>query len=92
MSKEKVKLTIEFDNQEAAEHFGEWLNGQGEQDYWNWMEYREEEEKGNITVIDFDYHYPQDEQYPKNDARRYVDSKFLGDMTIRTICGRLDDE
>jgi hypothetical protein len=49
------KLTFEFDNEEAANHFKTWLCGQGEQDYWTWMKYREEEEEGNITGRDFDY-------------------------------------
>lgn len=49
-----VKITIEFDNEEAADHFMGWLWGQGEQDYWLWMEYREREEKtGNITARSF---------------------------------------
>ena len=49
-------LTITFQSQKAAEHFKHWLCGQGEQDYWTWMEYREQEEKGNITGLNFDYH------------------------------------
>ncbi len=49
-------LTFNFENEKAAEHFKSWLCGQGEQDYWMWMEYREQEESGDITGIDFDYH------------------------------------
>jgi hypothetical protein len=31
-----------------------WLSGQGEQDYWLWMEYREQKEPdGDITALDF---------------------------------------
>lgn len=52
---ESVKLTIEFDNEKAAKHFMSWLDGQGEQDYWTWMGYREREEKGNITAVRFNY-------------------------------------
>lgn len=52
---EKHKLTIEFDSEEAAEHFSDWLCGQGEQDYWLWMECREQEEDGNITATSFHY-------------------------------------
>lgn len=48
-------VTIKFDNEAAAEHFLHWLCGQGEQDYWLWMEYREQEEKGDITATGFDY-------------------------------------
>lgn len=60
MSKDKFdtksnRLVFEFDSPEAANHFKHWLCGAGEQDYWNWMEYREEEEDGDITGRDFDY-------------------------------------
>ena len=49
-------VTIKFDNEEAAQHFITWLCEQGESDYWLWMECREEEEeKGDITAINFDY-------------------------------------
>jgi len=34
MAGEKKTLSIEFDNEEALEHFASWLCGQGEQDYW----------------------------------------------------------
>lgn len=50
-------ITVKFDNQKAAEHFQTWLCEQGEQDYWQWMEYREEEEGGNITAIYFEYNF-----------------------------------
>lgn len=48
-------LTFEFENEAAANHFKTWLCESGEQQYWDWMEYREQEEKGNITGKDFDY-------------------------------------
>ncbi len=48
-------LTFEFENEKAANHFKTWLCEQGEQDYWMWMECREQEEKGNITGINFHY-------------------------------------
>lgn len=72
----KHKLTIEFDNREALEHFAHWLCGQGEQNYWLWMEYREQEEDGDITAS-FDY---------------FHEKKFLGDDTIRASCSRLDKD
>lgn len=50
---DKSVLKIEFDSEAAAEHFIRWLDGQGEQDYWIWMECRERKEKGNITVKQF---------------------------------------
>lgn len=45
------KVTIEFANNKAAEHFLSWLCGQGEQDYWNWMACREEEEQGQVIAV-----------------------------------------
>lgn len=50
------KITFEFENKFAAQYFKSWLCELGEQDYWQWMEYREEEDKNNnITGLDFDY-------------------------------------
>lgn len=83
-----VKLVIEFDNEEAAYHFGSWLCGSGEQNYWQWMEYREEEEEGDITAF-FEYHSPLDESFPQNDKRRYANAKFLNGLKIKARCGRL---
>ncbi len=74
-------LKIDFDNEEAKEHFASWLCEQGEQDYWTWMEYREQEETGPITVKVFHYHGPANKK----------PHRFLKDSIIRTTCGRLDE-
>jgi len=50
------KVVFEFDNEEAAYHFQLWLSGQGEQMYWEYMEYREQESSGDITALRFKYH------------------------------------
>ena len=53
-------VVIDLGSPEAATHFARWLCGQGEQDYWMWMEERElddEDTGGNITAIDFKYDY-----------------------------------
>jgi hypothetical protein len=84
----KVIIKIEFDNEKAALGFAEWLCGSGEQSYWNYQEYREEDEDGDITAIDFHYHGPEDETKAQNDPKRY--GKFMCDNTIRTTCGRMD--
>ena len=88
----KVKLTMEFDNQEALSHFASWLCGAGEQDYWQWMECREgeleEEDDIDITALSFHYHGPEDETKAKTDKSRY--GEFMCDNTIRTTCGRMD--
>lgn len=52
---ETTKVEINFENLAAAQQFVDWLNGQGEQDYWTWMEYREQEESGKITATRFIY-------------------------------------
>lgn len=53
---DKVKITVEGPPG-AVDHFLTWLCESGEQQYWNWMEIREEEEpSGDITITDFDYH------------------------------------
>jgi hypothetical protein len=49
-------LVFNFDNEEAANHFKSWLCESGEQAYWDWMEYREQEGKGPITGTSFNYH------------------------------------
>jgi len=72
------ELKIQFANEKALKHFAGWLSGAGEQDYWQWMEYREQEEKGDITALNFKY-------------RKGSGELFLGDNTIRTELGRLDD-
>jgi hypothetical protein len=54
-------LVLKFASQKAADHFKSWLCGSGEQAYWNWMECREQEEKGPITALNFDYHTGTDE-------------------------------
>lgn len=48
-------INISFDNDEAANHFMNWLANQGEQYYWMWMKCCEKEESGNITAIQFNY-------------------------------------
>jgi hypothetical protein len=74
----KKDLVIKFDNEKALKHFASWLCESGEQEYWEWMKYRESEEDGDITVISFYYH--------GEDGK----SKFLKDNIIRTKCGRIE--
>jgi len=51
-------LTIKFDNIAMANHFKKWLCCQGEQFYWDWMGFREEEEPGKNITAHFNYHTP----------------------------------
>lgn len=71
------KVVIEFENEKAAEHFALWLCGSGEQHYWDWMEYREDEDEGPITALHFDYHTPNGGEFG---------------TTIVTKCGRLNED
>lgn len=49
-------LKINFSNEKALNHFMDWLSGQGEQDYWIWMECREQEDNdAELTAVGFDY-------------------------------------
>lgn len=83
-------IIIKFASAEAAMHFASWLCDRAEQDYWEWMRCREEDEEGDITVTRFHYHGVEDETKAKNDPARY--GKFMCDWTIRTTCGRLDNK
>lgn len=49
------KVVIDFGSEKAATHFKKWLDGQGEQDYWLWMSYREEKDQDIITATQFIY-------------------------------------
>lgn len=80
-------LQIKFANEAAAAHFALWLCESGEQQYWDYMEYREAKEEGDITALSFDYHN-EDQTKAKNDPARY--GEFMCDNIIRTTCGRLD--
>lgn len=90
MKNKKTVLKIEFANKKVARHFASWLCEMGEQEYWEWMKYREKEESGDITAVSFEYHGPEDKTKNLDDPKRY--GKFLCDWTIRTEAGRLDHD
>lgn len=49
-----MKLKFECktkEEREAARQFLDWLSGQGEQDYWQWQDCRDEP----VTITRFDY-------------------------------------
>ena len=71
-----MNITIKFENEKAALHFAHWLCGQGEQNYWTWMEYREQEEAGDITAREFVYH---------------KDNEFVPDGEINVVLGRISE-
>lgn len=73
----KTTVKIHFADAVAADHFLSWLCGAGEQDYWEWMRCREEDESGPITAVVFDYHKPNG-------------GKFGPQVT--TTCARLDED
>lgn len=73
---ETTQLKFEFSNPEAARHFLSWLCESGEQEHWDWMSVREQEEDGPITAVQIDYW--------QNDNKKF------GEGTIIAECGRLD--
>lgn len=87
LKSEETEIVIRFANADAADHFAIWLCGAGEQDYWEWMKVREEEESGDITAVTFHYHGEEDESKATNDPTRY--GEFMRDNIIRTTVGRL---
>jgi hypothetical protein len=72
------EIKIQFATEAAALHFATWLCEAGEQDYWNWMDCRDDPAN---TVASFGYHGAEDESKAENDPARY--RGFLGDWTIR---------
>jgi len=64
-----LSVKINFENEAARKHFVIWLSEQGEQDYWTWMEYREQEEPGDITAITFEYDYKSCEEINTKSGR-----------------------
>lgn len=70
-----TEVKIKFANKKAADHFLVWLCESGEQEYWQWMECRESDEKGNITALIFEYHNPNNGKFGP---------------TVDTVLGRLD--
>jgi hypothetical protein len=91
MKKKKDKetiISIKFANKKAAMYFVSWLCESGEQQYWDWQEYREEEEEGDITATEFHYHGEEDQTKAQTDPKRY--GKFMCDNIIRTTVGRLN--
>lgn len=76
MSNKKKEVKFIFDNEEAAENFLSWLCNSGEQQYWDWMENVEPDEKGPVTVVSFDYW--------QNDNKKF------GEGDVYCECGRLN--
>lgn len=72
-------ITFEFSNPEAAHHFLIWMSESGEQEYWNWMQYREEndEPEGDITAVELDY-------WSLNEGETFG-------PRVQMVCGRFDD-
>jgi hypothetical protein len=89
-SQKETTISIKFANKKAARHFALWLCEHGEQDYWEWMRCREEDEKGDITAVGFHYHGEEDKSKDESDPKRY--GEFMCDDTIRTTCGRLNKD
>lgn len=80
-------LKIKFPNQIFLEHFVNWLETLGEQDYWEWLKMGRDKRYG----VEFIYSHPQDEKFAVDDARRYINADYLNDNTILTEV-LVDDE
>jgi len=52
-----AEIFIRFENKEAQKHFEEWFMEDGEHHYHAWMASKEREEVGDITAVNFTYHY-----------------------------------
>jgi len=51
-------VLLQFETEAAARYFREWLCESGEQDYWQYMEAREDDDpEDDITGLEFDYHH-----------------------------------
>lgn len=74
------ELKIIFPTEEARRLFAIWLaDCGGDQGYFQVMK------DSKTPSLRFGYHGPEDQQYPRNDRRRY--GEFLCDNTIRVeIC------
>lgn len=74
-----VEFKFEADNESAtlaAENFIAWLSEQGEQEYWDWMQNKEQDfPEKPVTVVAFDYVYEITDQI----------------VTISTELGRMDE-
>lgn len=54
---EEVEVKIKFASRKAAEHFMHFLDGHGEQVYWDWMSEQEQEDSDEITAIKLKYNF-----------------------------------
>jgi hypothetical protein len=48
-------LTISFDSGMAMAHFQDWIAGPGEDNYWDWMEHREDEFPDDAITVNFEH-------------------------------------
>lgn len=85
MKDEPVDLTIKFTNKRALDLFAAWLCNAGEQQYWEYASYQNEDE--DAMVRRFCYHGIEDETKDYSDKSRY--QPFMVDNTIRTIPGKI---
>lgn len=71
-------LTIQFPTKESLRIFAEWMSdGGGEQTYFEAMDAHSRSK----PALRIGYHGPENEQYPRNDKRRY--GTYLADNTLR---------
>lgn len=54
---EEVEVKIKFSSRKAAEHFMKFLDGHGEQTYWDWMSEQEYSDSDSITAVRLNYDF-----------------------------------
>lgn len=74
------QITINFPSAAHKQTFCEWMSDGGGE--WSYMEALDHQGYAKVII---GYHGQEDEQYPRNDKRRY--GQFMCDDTIRvTLC------
>lgn len=56
-----ITIKCNGENKVAIEQFLVWMSESGEQQYWDWMTYREDELDGPITISSFEYDFENGE-------------------------------
>lgn len=54
---EEIEVKIKFASRKAAVHFMKFLDGHGEQTYWDWMSEQECSDPEEITAVRLDYDF-----------------------------------
>ena len=67
-----AKVTVEFEDSATAEHFMSWMDGQGEQDYWMWMDGADVGGKHTAKYFAYDFKKREIVGTRERDGSRYI--------------------